>query len=230
MANYTVYSATAGTTAGDSFIISGQRAWEGFAGKAVNAKAGVDVFQVNDYGHELRSFSVNVSPTGIAVVSTASTKVYLAGFEKIVYNGVVKWETTNYVGTTAADTIIAGAANSTIIGGLGRDIITGGLGKDVFKLNTIADSAVGTTTRDKITDFTRGQDKIDLSAIDAKTGGTANDVFKLIAASSLTTANANGAVWFANGVLNASTDGDTAAEIQIELTGVTAFATTDIIL
>ncbi len=229
MAVYTRYSA-AGTAAGDSFVIAGESAWKGFMNKAVNASSGVDVFQVNDYAHELRNFSVSVSSSGIAIVSTASTKVYLAGFEKIVYNGVVKWEASTYTGTAAADTIIAGPANNTIIGGLGGDTITGGAGKDIFKLNTVADSAIGTTTRDVITDFTRGQDKIDLSAIDAKTGGTANDAFKLIAASALTAANANGAVWFANGVLNASTDADTAAEIQIQLTGVSAFGTADIIL
>lgn len=229
MTTYTRYSST-GTTAGDSFIISGEGAWKGFMNKSVNAGTGIDIFQVDDYARELRNFSVSVNSSGIAIVSTASTKVYLANFEKIVYNGVVKWETSTYTGTSAADSIVAGTANSTIIGGLGRDTITGGTGNDVFKLTSIADSAVGTTTRDVITDFTRGQDKIDLSAIDAKTGGTANDAFTLIAASTLKTANANGAVWFANGVLNASTDADTAAEIQIQLTGVSTFAATDIIL
>lgn len=133
-------------------------------------------------------------------------------------------------GLAGNDTLDSGSGNDTLTGGQGADLLTGGTGQDIFKFINSVDSGLTLTTRDTITDFARGSDKIDLSAIDAKTGGTANDVFKLIAASALTAANANGAVWFANGVLNASTDTDLTAEIQIKLTGISAFATTDIIL
>jgi hypothetical protein len=46
----------------------------------------------------------------------------------------------------------------------------------------------------------------------------------------LSLANANGAVWFENGVLHGSNDRDTAAEFQIELVGVTLISQTDLVL
>jgi Ca2+-binding RTX toxin-like protein len=55
-------------------------------------------------------------------------------------------------------------------------VLRGGADRDVFVFNDIADSAVG-SARDVITDFVRGQDKIDLSAIDAREATSANDAF-----------------------------------------------------
>jgi hypothetical protein len=76
-----------------------------------------------------------------------------------------------------------------------------------------------------------GKTKLDLSAIDAKAGFTKNDSFTFIgSAADLTQINANGAVWFENGVVYASTDRDLAAEFQIELTGVTSVTAADFVL
>ena len=73
--------------------------------------------------------------------------------------------------------------------------------------------------------------ELDLSGIDAKAGNWTNDAFVYIgSASNLSAANANGAVWFENGVLYASTNNDTAAEFQIQLAGVTELLSTDLIL
>jgi hypothetical protein len=73
------------------------------------------------------------------------------------------------------------------------------------------------TSRDVLFDF-EGSDKIDLSAIDAMSGGTSNDAFTFIGGSSnLTTANANGALWFESGILYGSNDADIAAEFSISL-------------
>ena len=58
-----------------------------------------------------------------------------------------------------------------------------------------------------------------------------NDAFTYVgAAANVTTANANGAVWFENGILYGSNDRDTAAEFQIQLVGVTDLHATDLIL
>ena len=85
-------------------------------------------------------------------------------------------------------------------------------------------------SRDVIRDFSAG-DKIDLSAIDAKNGFGSNDTFKFIDTSaSLNTNNANGALWFENGVLYGSNDKDIAAEFHIEIVGVSAVSAVDIIM
>ena len=61
--------------------------------------------------------------------------------------------------------------------------------------------------------------------------GHGNDAFTYLgAAANVTTANANGAVWFENGILYGSNDRDTAAEFQIQLVGVTDLHATDLIL
>ncbi|MGL4830871.1 MAG: VWA domain-containing protein, partial [Vibrio sp.] len=62
-------------------------------------------------------------------------------------------------GGTGNDTLDGGAGNDILIGGLGNDILTGGSGEDLFKwVDGDLDGS-----KDRITDFTLGQDKIDLS-------------------------------------------------------------------
>nr|WP_277812803.1 VWA domain-containing protein [Vibrio tubiashii] len=67
------------------------------------------------------------------------------------------------------DFLLGGTGNDTLIGGLGNDILTGGDDADIFKFvdqdstNTQVDIRDG--ERDIITDFTKGEDKIDISEI-----------------------------------------------------------------
>ncbi|EPS7269024.1 TPA: type I secretion C-terminal target domain-containing protein [Vibrio cholerae] len=64
-------------------------------------------------------------------------------------------------GGTGNDILIGGLGNDILIGGLGNDILTGGSGEDLFKwVDGDLDGS-----RDRITDFTIGQDKIDLSEL-----------------------------------------------------------------
>lgn len=72
-------------------------------------------------------------------------------------------------GGTGNDTLDGGLGNDILIGGSGRDILTGGAGADIFRFTSTSDSGTTASTRDIITDFQRGTDKIDLSAIDANT-------------------------------------------------------------
>lgn len=143
------------------------------------------------------------------------------------------------IGGDGTDSLLGGSGNDALDGGIGADILFGGLGKDVlvggegndvFKYSNVTDSGLSTTTRDTITDFTAG-DVIDLTAIDAKVGFSADDTFTFIGSTAdLTLANANGAVWFDNGGVYASTDQDLAAEFQIELTGVPSVTAADFVL
>ncbi|WP_436322427.1 Calx-beta domain-containing protein [Vibrio cidicii] len=65
-------------------------------------------------------------------------------------------------GGTGDDILDGGLGNDILIGGLGDDILTGGDGMDIFKF---IDHGTGVRDgeRDTITDFTAGEDKIDLS-------------------------------------------------------------------
>jgi serralysin len=89
------------------------------------------------------------------------------------------------------DTIRGNGSGDRIAGGLGADRLTGNAGQDVFVFASILESAphqsglvdgrftlsAGSAQRDTITDFTHGQDKIDLSAIDADTRHAGNQNF-----------------------------------------------------
>ncbi len=130
-------------------------------------------------------------------------------------------------GGNGNDTLIGGDGNDTLVGGAGADQMSGSNGNDSFVFLNIGEIGVGVEV---ITDFTSGQDKLDLSAIDAKTGFALNDSFSFITKATLTKDNANGALWFESGKLFGSTDADLAAEFAIKLTGVASLSASDIIL
>lgn len=62
-------------------------------------------------------------------------------------------------GLSGDDTLLGQAGNDIFIGGIGADTLTGGLGQDIFVYNTEQDAG------DIITDFTPGDDTIDLSGL-----------------------------------------------------------------
>lgn len=62
------------------------------------------------------------------------------------------------MGLDGSDRINGDAGNDTLVGGMGNDTLTGGDGRDVFVFNPTNENYSAT-----ITDFTSGQDKIDLS-------------------------------------------------------------------
>lgn len=139
-------------------------------------------------------------------------------------------QTVTLQSTLQNDDLYGAGGDDILIGGAGADDLHGGPGKDTFKYNTIFESGLSIDARDRIHDFTAG-DKIDLSTIDAKSGNWTNDAFTYVGtAANVTKANANGAVWFENGILYGSNDRDTAAEFQMELVGVTAMSAADLIL
>jgi Ca2+-binding RTX toxin-like protein len=78
------------------------------------------------------------------------------------------------------DRLIGGTGKDLLVGGKGRDILTGGAGSDRFDFNLISESGRTAPTRDVITDFTRGADRIDLRSIDAHRDLSGNNVFTFI--------------------------------------------------
>jgi Ca2+-binding RTX toxin-like protein len=76
-----------------------------------------------------------------------------------------------------ADTLVGGSGNDTLIATSGRYTLTGGDGADTFVFKSLAASKPGAPST--ITDFTPGQDHLNLSAIDANTAAAGDQAFHL---------------------------------------------------
>lgn len=119
------------------------------------------------------------------------------------------------IGGWGDDSIDGGAGNDIIIGGTGEDILSGGSGADRFVYEVVSDSGVGKGNRDRILDFTRGSDLIDLSAIDANSTAAGNQSFSFIGNSAFH--NVAGELRYANGILSGDINGDGVADFQIQI-------------
>jgi Ca2+-binding RTX toxin-like protein len=133
------------------------------------------------------------------------------------------------VGNAGNDVLSGAAGRDVLTGGAGRDRLEGGAGRDVFNFDQAAHSGATAQTRDVISDFMRGMDRIDLSGIDANTATAGNQAFSYIGADAFD-ADATGQLRLENGVLYGSTDADADAEFSIEVVGVTALAAADFVL
>lgn len=143
----------------------------------------------------------------------------------------------------AGDDTITGsnvaAITDRIIGGTGLDNMTGGLGDDIYVINA-GDSGITALTADTITDFATTVDKLDLftagtaaNFVDGATGA-ATYASALIAANIAFSAVGSTVRYFfdddsTDGFFFADTNADGAADLSINLTGVTALVAADII-
>lgn len=119
------------------------------------------------------------------------------------------------------DTLTGNGGNDVLIGGGGSDTLSGGAGADIFRFLADSDSNVG-TGRDTISDFARGSDLIDLSALNASRfigssafSGRAGDV--------------RYAAFDGTAIIEVDTNGDRIADFQVGLNGVTQLAIGDFI-
>ncbi|MEY4979155.1 MAG: hypothetical protein RLZZ352_1425 [Pseudomonadota bacterium] len=120
-------------------------------------------------------------------------------------------------GNTGSNRLDGLGGNDILLGGAGRDTLTGGTGNDIFDFNALSDLGLGSTARDVITDFTVGQDKMDLSTIDANTSLAGDQAFAFVTSF---TASTPGQVRYDGGIVYLNTDADVDAEYEIALTGV----------
>jgi Ca2+-binding RTX toxin-like protein len=139
-------------------------------------------------------------------------------------------------GLAGNDYLYGGAGNDVLAGGSGRDRLIGQAGNDTFDYNALADSGITSSTWDVITDFTRGQDRIDLSGIDANAAtASINDRFTFIGTAAFT-GNATGQARVVSDAVNntvtvfVSTDADTAPELAIRLNGLSTLSSADFVL
>lgn len=117
-------------------------------------------------------------------------------------------------GGSGDDRISGGTGNDILIGGAGRDALWGSSGADVFRYLLVSDSSVA--ARDAIKDFDF-HDVIDLSALGAFAGG--------FVGSGGFTGGGQGSVrfvqtGFSSGRVEADVNGDGAADLAIDVTGV----------
>jgi Ca2+-binding RTX toxin-like protein len=147
-------------------------------------------------------------------------------------------------GGISDDAVYGGAGNDVLsgdtgadrlFGAVGRDVMTGDVGTsggydDVFIFTRTTDS-LNSSLSDRITDFHRGEDKIDLSGIDAKSATAANDAFSFITTAFTSVAGqlrlqTSGTDTFVFGDVN----GDAVADFRIILTGNLALTSADFVL
>jgi Ca2+-binding RTX toxin-like protein len=142
-------------------------------------------------------------------------------------------------GGSGNDVLDGGAGDDVLSGDVGTDRLTGGAGADVFQFGATAHSTVSATSRDIITDFQIGLDKIDLSGIDANItkGAGGNQAFTFLTAAGAPFTGAgqlsyryetiNGQVYT---VIDANVDADLRSDFQIALLGQHVLTSNDFML
>lgn len=136
------------------------------------------------------------------------------------------------LGGTGADRLGGGNGRDVLDGGADQDVLTGGKQADTFVFTLASDTGVTKDTRDRITDFGSGADKIDLSAIDADTTTDADQEFLFVgtAAFSHTPGELRYTARKKMTVIQGDVDGDGVSDFAIELTGRHALVADDFIL
>ena len=125
------------------------------------------------------------------------------------------------IGSNAGDSFKGNEFNNFFQGGRGKDTVTGGGGRDLHDFNATAESGTSSTTRDLIKDFAHLTDKIDVTGIDADSTTAGNQAFHWVGTAFTGAAGELG--FFTSGgntIIQASNDADTAADFQIQLTGI----------
>jgi hypothetical protein len=143
------------------------------------------------------------------------------------------------VGSEQTDMIYGLAGDDWLTGGGGADVLTGGDGADVFVFNGVSDAGIG-AARDKIADFEKGIDLIDLSGIDANTSDAADAefVFRVNGAPSIDPGVFNNSItWYQDQIdgvdltiIQGDVNGDGNADFEIELFGFMMLDGSDFIL
>jgi Ca2+-binding RTX toxin-like protein len=145
-------------------------------------------------------------------------------------NSVIDGANDYLYGLAGNDRLNGRAGDDKLGGGYGIDTMTGGVGRDIFDVNA-GDTGVGLGRRDIVTDFARGQDRIDLVSIDAKPAVAGNQAFAFIGTRAFTAA---GQVRYSyegdHTVVQASTDADRVPELELQLSGHVTLTASDFYL
>ena len=202
------------------------------SGGAANVK--VDLAGTN----EILSSATTTLSTG-AVHLTLLGAANISGVGNTLNNVITGNKGNNTLaGGAGIDTLLGLAGNDVLRGDAGRDVLSGGAGNDTFDFNLVSDTGKTTSMRDLITDFVRGNDKIDVSGIDANGAGAGLTAFSWKGAAAFSgvagqlhyrlenpTGTANDKT-----IVEGDTNGDRVADFHIELRGLVSLAGTDFVL
>jgi Ca2+-binding RTX toxin-like protein len=137
--------------------------------------------------------------------------------------------------SSGADVLFGEGGNDYLEGGRGADALSGGAGADLFVYRSTLDSVLGTSDSvDVISDFSRGEDRVDLSLVDANGALAGDQAFTFLTNPGGYNGDWSGLVWAKSkgGIttIYASTDADSSPEMQITLTGNHHLTASDFIL
>ena len=140
-------------------------------------------------------------------------------------------------GGTGDDLLDGGAGRNVLAGGAGRDFLTGGAGHDVFDFNSVWETGKTAAARDVITDFSHGQDTIDLGGINANSHRRGNQDFHFVGEAAFS--GRSGQLHFTmieeagtaddRTIIEGDVNGDRIADFQIEVSGIHQFACGDFV-
>ncbi|HEY8357363.1 MAG TPA: calcium-binding protein, partial [Ramlibacter sp.] len=188
---------------------------------------GNDSYVVDNAGDDIDGES-SASAGGIDAVTSSITWSIASDYvENLTLAGTAAIDGT---GNKLANTITGNAGANTILGAAGADVLTGGAGADKFAYAAAPESTLA--AMDRITDFTRGTDKLDLSRLDGNAGLTGHQDFTFIGSKAFS-ANATGQLRFAlesgKVMLYGSTDADATAEFAVHVAGATTLGSSDFV-
>lgn len=155
-----------------------------WGGAGADTLDGGNGFDYAEYGDATAAVSIDLTADSSTWTGDAhgDTFISIEAFDLTSFNDVFQGGDGDdkVLGRAGDDQLFGGGGNDTLDGGLGNDVLSGGFGADVligeqgadiFKYTSVAESSGavvnGVMQVDDISDFTQGQDKIDLSAIDA---------------------------------------------------------------
>lgn len=247
-----------GSAAGDSmFGYAGADTISGNAGDdTIDGGAGNDTLTggANTAVGDTVSYAAAGSAITVSLASTAAQNTggagsdRLSGFENLIgsnFNDRLTGDNNanaisggigndSITGGGGADALTGGDGADTLIGGAGADTLTGGAAADIFDFNAAAETGVSATTRDVITDFQQGLDRIDLSTIDASGSLRGNNAFLFLGNTTAFGTAPDGGIGFVQEgqytVIYGDTDQDNAVEFQIALLGTYTLTAADFVL
>jgi serralysin len=134
-------------------------------------------------------------------------------------------------GGAGTDTIFGNGGDDFLIGGAGKDTMVGGSGNDTFVFHN-GDFGATSSTADRITDFTSGQDKIDLSGVDANSLVGGDQAFSFVGTNAFS--HTAGELRYehigSNTYVEGDMNGDGVADFMVRFDGSHSFVQSDFLL
>ncbi|HEY8358197.1 MAG TPA: calcium-binding protein [Ramlibacter sp.] len=214
----------------------GSNVLDGYIGAdTLKGGGGNDTYYIDNLGDDIVGERSD-GTTGDRAFTSVTYSIQSDYVEKLTLTGTANINGTGnklnnaLTGNDGNNTLAGAAGNDLLRGGLGADQLSGGVGNDRFIFATAAESTL--SALDRITDFARGTDKLDLSRLDGDAVLSGHQDFTFIGSSAFG-GDATGQLRFAYNAsgghvaLYGSTDADAAAEFVVHLTGLTALSSGD---